>query len=439
MDGHLSTCVPGADGRGPRPLRILLSAYACEPGKGSEPGIGWRWALNLARRGHDVWVLTRANNREAIEAARPQEQAPSLRFVYYDLPSWARRWKRGGRGVRLYYVLWQWGAYRLARRLHREARFHIAHHITFGVFRHPSFMAFLDIPFVFGPVGGGEQAPRPLRRTFPLRGYLLDLARNAANWAVRFDPLMAATYRRAAITLCKTRETLRRIPARYQDKCLVHVEVGIDIPQPGWAERRRRAHEGLRVLYVGRMLYWKGVHLGLRAFARFRESHPDTRFTLIGSGCDEAWLRHQAEELGLAQAVHWVPWLEHSAVMRAYHRHDVFLFPSLHDSSGNAVLEALAHGLPVVCLNLGGPAVLVDASCGFRIEPGPAEDVVAGLAAALAALADNPVLSEAMSRAAVERARRQFSWSRQTARMERLYSALAAEELRERVACRTVR
>ena len=49
-------------------MKILVSAYACEPGKGSEPGAGWLWARAAARR-HEVWVLTRANNREAIEAA----------------------------------------------------------------------------------------------------------------------------------------------------------------------------------------------------------------------------------------------------------------------------------------------------------------------------------------------------------------------------------
>ena len=104
----------------PRKLRILISAYACEPRKGSEPGIGWQWALAHAAAGHEVWVLTRANNRAAIEDALQHHPSPGLHFVYHDLPRWMRWWKRGGRGVRLYYLLWQWGAYRLARILCRE-------------------------------------------------------------------------------------------------------------------------------------------------------------------------------------------------------------------------------------------------------------------------------------------------------------------------------
>jgi glycosyltransferase involved in cell wall biosynthesis len=425
-------------------LRVLLSAYACEPGQGSEPGIGWNWALGLARAGHEVWVLTRANNRGAIEQALAGGLDPGLRerlhFAYYDLPAWARWWKRGGRGVRLYYLLWQWGAYRCAQQLCRLARFDLVHHLTFGVFRHPSFMGRLGLPFVFGPVGGGETAPHALRRTFPLRGYLTDALRDLANWLVRVDPVMASVYRGAAVTLCKTAETLQRIPGRYRDKCRVHLEVGApDAPPDAPPDARPSAprecpstpREPLRVLYVGRLVYWKGLHLGIMAFARLLERHPDAQLTVIGAGPDEAWLRAQAGRLGVERALTWMPWQARDEVLRAYPRHDVFLYPSLHDSSGNAVLEALAGGLPVVCLNLGGPGELVTDGCGIRVEAGESAQVVGGLANALGALADRPQLIEQMSRAAQQRARRQFSWRRQVERMEALYLELHAARQRE--------
>jgi glycosyltransferase involved in cell wall biosynthesis len=405
-------------------LRILLSAYACEPHKGSEPGVGWHWAVALARAGHEVWVLTRANNRSAIENALAERPVANLRFVYHDLPAWMRWWKRGGRGVRLYYVLWQWGAYQLARGLCHELQFDLVHHITFGVFRHPSFMAFLDVPFVFGPIGGGETAPGPLRKTFPLRGHVVDLVRDVANRAVHIDPLMTAVYRRSAAILCKTHETLARIPEKYRDKCLVQAEVGTDGDLKPAACRQKRKDNCFQVLYVGRLVYWKGLHLGLMAFAAFSAMHANARLTIIGSGPDELWLRRHAQRLGLADTVTWIPWLERAMVMRAYPRHDVFLFPSMHDSSGNAVLEALSCGLPVICLNTGGPALLVDASCGFRVPAGEPPAVVAGLAHALAKLAQDPGLVQSMGAAAVQRVCEEFSWQRQAARMERLYFAL---------------
>lgn len=418
--------IGGALSRDPG-LRILLSAYACEPGKGSEPGIGWKWALNLAAAGHEVWVVTRENNRPSIESALRQQPVAGLRFAYYDLPSWARWWKKGGRGVHLYYLLWQWGAFGAARRLCRQTDFDLVHHITFGVFRQPSFMAFLGLPFVFGPLGGGERAPRALRRGFPLGGRLRDALRDVANAVARFDPLMRAVYRRCTVILCKTRETLESIPSRYRGKCRLQLEIGTDYrdlyeqgPQPP------EASAGLRVLYVGRLVYMKGLHLGLRAFASLLRRYDDARLTIVGTGPEEPRLRRLAGQLGIAHAVRWVPWLPQREVMAVYPRHDAFLFPSLHDSSGNAVLEALSCGLPVVCLDLGGPGVLVDGSCGVRVSGSDEDAVTVELSRALQTLADDEILRQRLARGALMRANENFSWFNQTERMNCVYAAAVA-------------
>src|SRR3954471_9943399 len=112
-------------------MRILVSAYACEPGKGSEPGVGWMWCRLLARFG-EVTVITRANNRPSIEAASSIPEFSHLHFEYVDLPPWARRWKRGAKGARLYYVLWQFAALKRARRLVSDTKFDLAWHVTFA-------------------------------------------------------------------------------------------------------------------------------------------------------------------------------------------------------------------------------------------------------------------------------------------------------------------
>src|SRR3954453_4111451 len=99
----------------PRPVssqrirrKVLLSAYACKPGKGSEPGVGWTMAVGLASQ-HHVWVLTRLKNRTAIQAEFAKRPLPNLHFIYHELPAWAalvRVWKRGRRGRIIYYYLW---------------------------------------------------------------------------------------------------------------------------------------------------------------------------------------------------------------------------------------------------------------------------------------------------------------------------------------------
>lgn len=94
---------------------ILISAYACEPDKGSEPGAGWNWAVEIAKY-HSVTVITRTNNRDSIEKELAVHPRSNMKFLYYDLPDSIRRWKKGQKGIQLYYTLWQAGAYRCAKK-----------------------------------------------------------------------------------------------------------------------------------------------------------------------------------------------------------------------------------------------------------------------------------------------------------------------------------
>jgi glycosyltransferase involved in cell wall biosynthesis len=391
------------------PLKVLLSAYACEPGKGSEPGMGWHWAVEIARLGHEVHILTRANNVPACERGLAVLSGLRLSVHGYDLPRWARWWKEGQRGVRLYYVLWQRGASRRAQALHRAQHFDLVHHITFAVWRHPSFMGRLGIPFVFGPVGGGEDTPRALRRSLPLRAKIVEALRAAANLLAAVDPLLLSTLRRASLVLYKTTDTLSHIPRRFRAKCICIQDVATDKDGVATAPA---SSAGPNFLFAGRLLYWKGVHLALRALAQVRDQLPDARLTIVGGGRDRAWLENLARELGLESAVDWRGLLPHDEVLRIYATHTAFVFPSLHDSGGTVVMESLAQGLPVVCLDLGGPAAILPAQCGVKIPAhGRTEDeVAADLAAAMIRLATDAEFRGNLAASALDAARR-MTWS----------------------------
>ena len=161
-------------------MKILLSAYACEPGKGSEPGMGWHWALEIARLEHEVWILTRENNLPSLEQALTSRADLKIHLVGYDLPEWLRWWKKGGRGVNAYYALWQQGAYHVARRLALEIPFDLIHHITFAGFRQPPLMGRIGVPFVLGPTGVGNHSHASAAE-LSVRGRVVDSARALAN------------------------------------------------------------------------------------------------------------------------------------------------------------------------------------------------------------------------------------------------------------------
>lgn len=210
-------------------MKILLSAYACEPNKGSEPGVGWNWAIELTKFGQDVWVLTRSNNRESIEnelAKNPGVNKPH--FIYYDLPVWARRLKKNRGGIYPYYIAWQLGALKIAQKIHIRENFSIVHHITFGVIRLPSFMGQLGIPFLLGPLGGSESAPFAIQNGYPLRGRVVDGIRELLNMWVRFDPLMNNTFKTASVILLKTPDSKKSIPHKFHYKTKVQIEIGTE-------------------------------------------------------------------------------------------------------------------------------------------------------------------------------------------------------------------
>ncbi len=387
--------------------RILLSAYACEPGKGSEPEVGWLWATELADAGHEVWVITRETNRAAIEMEIAGQSKPRLHFSYYDLPQWARKWKRGAKGVHLYYALWQWGAYRQARRLTSQIRFDCVHHVTFVGLRAPSFMGLLGLPFFLGPVSGGETVPRMLRAGMTQTARWRESKRDLANKVIHADPIMRSSFRRAEKIFLATRESLRLVPAAFQQKCTVQLGIGLSREYLGWtAPRRNPASAELRLLYAGRLVEWKGLDLAIHAVRRLRDRGVRVQFTIVGDGPARASLRQLTTELGVEEEVRWLAWLPRDRLRETYYEHDALLFPSLRDSGGMVVLEAMAQGLPVVCTDCGGPSVIVNSRCG-RVVPAmerTKDEVIGGMVEALYELNCDRVLLRKLGKAARARA-----------------------------------
>src|SRR5918998_4355579 len=235
------------------PSKVLLSAYSCRPDLGSEAGRGWSVAREAAKT-YEVWAITRPVNRSAIEAELRNDPVSRLHFVYYDL-RWAQRGKRQGLGFLYHYYLWQIGAYFVARKLHREIGFDLAHHVTAGRYWAPSFLALLPVAFLWGPAGGGESAPRAFWKGFGLRGIVEETLRHLIRWLGEHDPLVRLTARRSALALAATDETaarMRKLGARR-----VRVFPQVDLHKEDIEQLGRYAMEDnlpLRLISIGRLL-----------------------------------------------------------------------------------------------------------------------------------------------------------------------------------------
>jgi glycosyltransferase involved in cell wall biosynthesis len=420
---------PVVKDRGTR-LRVLMSAYACQPGKGSEFGVGWNQVQQSARF-HDVWVITRLANREAIENELPTQPRSNVRWIYFDLPYCVRFWKLA-LSVRLYYYAWQLAAYWVASKLHRRVGFDVAHHVTFVNYCSPTFLALLPIPFVWGPVGGGESAPYTFRKWLGLRGRTLEAIRNLVRRIGEIDPFVRITARRSAVALATTPETQVRLSNMGCKRVEVISEAGLPahelhkvglVPPPG--------NGSFRVVTVGRLLYWKGIEIGLRAFAKFHRSNPDSEYWIIGDGSERVHMERLAQSMGIGKAVVFFGQMSRSEVSDRIALCDVMLFPSLHDSGGWVCLEAMAARRPVVCLDLGGPGLQVTSEVGIKIPAISPTQAIADIAKALDQLAVDPLRRKRLGEAGRTRVQRHFNWDRKGEQFADLYSSLASPE-RER-------
>lgn len=368
-------------------MKILISAFAFAPNTGSEGGVGWRWAMELAKD-HEVFVVTDVTRQPAV--APVVDELPSGLTVLYFRPPALRRMPLNSTTAQLLYALWQVGLYRFARRLHREHRFDMALHLTYSVFRHPSFLGFLGIPFVFGPLGGGEDAPFVLKRSIHGKEKVREVLRSIANKLALLDPFLWASYRAATVILVSTEDTRRALPWPFRKRAIVYSNLGVDAPAQAIPASRSDT-EPLKVLFAGRLLGWKGVHLAIRAVASAARQGVPVDLKIVGNGTYLAELSRLAVESGVGDRVSWEGHVTQQELFSFFRSTHCLLFPSLHDSGGSVVLEAQAHGVPIVCLDLGGPRTLSNEASAIVVPTAGADEeaVVAGLSSALVTLYRN--------------------------------------------------
>lgn len=381
--GRSADDVPAAAPR----RRVLMSAYACGPGEGSEPGTGWQFAVAAAAH-HDVWLLTRRRFERSIEAelAADPDLGARLRPVYVELHPRIMRWKRGALGVYWYYLAWQRSAERVARRLWEQVGgFDVTHHVTFASDWLPVGVRRLRSPrFVWGPVGGATYVPWSQVRWLGLRGTVAELVRHGSTSLARRAWGDAAA-RRSDLVVAHNDDVARRFghrPVVVEPNPAMTAEEMAAPPAapPHESPSGGAVHEAL---FVGRLVAWKGTRLAVAAVAH----NPGWTLTFVGDGPDRAEILRRARRHGAAERVRVVGALPREEVLRRMRQADALLLPSLHDSASWVTAEAVTLGLPVVCVDLGGPPVVMDGH-GVAVPPGRTTD--RDLARALDVVLDTP-------------------------------------------------
>ena len=357
-------------------MRLLLSAYACRPNAGSEPGVGWNWATHLAARGIDVHVLVAKRNQEPIEAGLRVNPVPNLHFTYVPVRyEWAKK------NEAVHYALWQAAALKAANELSTRFDFQVVHHVTYASIHVPSQLWRLGIPVVFGPVGGGQTAPVSMLKYFGPEKSRENL-RSSVTKALRFSPLHRHWLRRMSFVLAANQDTLDIVRALGCKNTSLMCDTAI--PTDYFAEGPRNLGErrgALKLLWVGRMLARKALPLALDAL---KAVHQDVTLTIAGDGMDPEQLHQMIRDRDLQNRVFWQGHrLTFQELRTAYAGHDAMLFTSLRDSFGSQLLEALAMGLPIITLDLHGAHDFVPDGASVKVPVGNPAETVRNLAGAI--------------------------------------------------------
>lgn len=415
--------------------RILLVAYQCGPDMGSVSQIGWEWYARLNQE-HEVTLVTHVRNRAALAAAGAPLVGSDIVFVdteWFAGPLYRlakRIFPRSEHSVFLVssldYFVFDWAALRqLREQLRGGRRWELIHRVTPVTLAAPTWLGRLGLPTVIGPLNSGLKDPRGFGKIMRQESTWLGRLREVGRL---FDYLIGSS-RRAARILTATRATLSGVPERYRNRCQPMIENGVEltrfVPTP-WP-KAPTAGNPLKILFVGRLVPVKALHLLLDAVAKLIATGSAAQLTVVGDGPMRAEWESRAAALGLAGQVSFVGSLPMEAVSMHMQRCHVFCLPSVRESGGAVLLEAMASARPVIAMNFGGPAELVDRGVGALIDLTTPEQAAEDIAARLRDVIANPGAWRRRGMAGRRRVESRYSWSAKVACAKTLYAEVLNE------------
>ncbi len=412
--------------------RILLVSYQCGPGMGSVSQIGWEWYARLCQT-HEVTLVTHSRNRAALASVGAPLSGGEILEVdtewfagpLYRLARWI--FPRSEHCVfimsSLDYFIFDRAAYRaLRQRLSDGQRWDLLQRVTPVTLAAPTWLGRLGIPTIIGPLNCGLGDPPGFDA----------ILRQESTWFVKvrglgrcFDSLIGSSHHAGRI-LAATSATLRSIASKYQKKCIPMLENGVDTDQftaTDWPTLK----DGVSILFVGRLIPAKALTRLLDALAELKRQGILMGLEVIGDGPLRNEWEAYSQSLGLSDTVHFRGGQPALAVAEAMRRAHVFCLPSVRESGGAVLLEAMASARPVIAMDFGGPSEIIDSEVGHLVTMASPPAAIAGLVACLRDVIENPLAWQARGLAGRERVEKLYSWGAKINQANRLYDEVIEE------------
>lgn len=353
-------------------LKVLINAYACSPGMGSEPGMAWNWVKNLAKF-CELYIITEGEFREKIEAVVPTlEQGGNMHFYYNPVSDEIRKmcWNQGDWRFYKYYRQWQWKTYLMAKDICEKEKIDVLHQLNMIGFREPGYLWKLSkengVPFVWGPIGGLKQFPTAYLKGSGLKMQLFMRLKNFLNiWQLKHEKRVDEALKTAKLLISSIPDSYRALKKYKGLESIVIPETGCFLSED--ISTSRFDTEEFHIMWVGKFDFRKQLPLALQAVALAK--NPKLKLDVYGSGSvgQVEMAKRMGEELGISQQVIWYGNQKNDVVMEAMRKAQLFFFTSVNEDTSTVVLEAVSNRLPVVCFDACGMSAVIDASVGRKI------------------------------------------------------------------------
>ena len=346
-------------------MNIIYIAYSCNPYNGTEDKLGW-YTPYYASKNNNVTIITKEESRESVEKFIDENKCNNINVHYIDIPIVYKKIYSGS-----FYSgrqnVWNKRAYLKAQEICRSQKIDLVHQITPVEFRSIGpYGKIENVPFVCGPIGGGEYIPTNLRNYVTGRGRLIEFIRLMANYYYKLKYKINGRFSECNTLLFANYETRDfLISPTKRDQYRVTTELG-SLSQITTVSKN--TNEIFSILAGGRLIYRKGFDLLFDAIETIPMEY-DFNMVLVGDGplYNHLKSRVNTSEV-LRKRISILGKVPHSEMDSIYRASDLFIMPSLRETTGTVILEALENGVPVVTSNLFGAKTVLDDSCGILFD-----------------------------------------------------------------------
>ena len=338
-------------------MKILISAYSCEPNSGSEHEIGWSWIKALSKNNKNkITVITRKSNKKKIYLENTLCKKKNVNFWFYDLPDFFLKIlkKKNKKNTYLYFYLWQLLIYFKFKSKINKIKFDFIHHVTFVSLRIPSFLFLCNSIFFFGPVCGGEVIKNCLIKDFSLKAKIIEYLRLISNYYIKYSPIMNLLFLKSKKIILTHEVNLSLVPKVFHKKVVIVPSIFNDK-----IFFKNKIKKNYNIYFAGRLLEWKGAHYLIKIFKKLYKANNKIKLEIFGDGPLKAKIIDQVKNEVFKNNIKLYGLLPQSKFLKKIKKSDLLIFPTLRDSGGYVILDALKNNINVLTTNAPGPISII--------------------------------------------------------------------------------